>query len=353
MHWSRKIACGGILTLLSALLISPVNAAEAAALGCGTIITEDTVLTADVGPCGDAITSPGAHAPGGHGLVIAADNVTLDLNGHTIFAGSVVLHQAAGVRVDERSNVTVKNGTVRGFFHGIHVQNGRNNAVVDIDAIDNTGGNGIVLQNVTDSKVTRNTVINSGGFSGISVFDGRATSQLDDLSSARNTIANNVVDQSDNRVATVGISVENGPGHKVMHNTVTNSAGDGIALHGNRPLAGGVVLPAVTDAKVVNNLVVGNGARSAETNTAFAGISLRRTAATGVGADGNKIVGNRVHGNTAHGILVASSDNMITGNDARGNSGDDLRDTNTSPPCDANKWRGNKFVTFNQACVTR
>ncbi|MCA1702802.1 MAG: hypothetical protein LC808_05845, partial [Actinobacteria bacterium] len=28
---------------------------------------------------------PGAHVPGGHGIVIRADGVTLDLNGHTIF----------------------------------------------------------------------------------------------------------------------------------------------------------------------------------------------------------------------------------------------------------------------------
>ncbi|MFN2557501.1 MAG: right-handed parallel beta-helix repeat-containing protein [Nitriliruptorales bacterium] len=347
------LAMQQMLTVLPALARS-IDVAEAAALECGTLITEDTVLTADIGPCGDDVSHPGQHVPGGHGLVIGADNVTLDLNGHTIFGlgGPVVLHQAAGVKVNGHSNVTVKNGTVRGFFHGVHVQNGSHNKVVDIRSLDNTTGNGIVLQNVTDSQVMRNTVINSGGFGGISVFDGRATDQLDDLPSARNMIAHNLVDQADNRTTTSGISLENGSDHRVINNTVTNSSGDGIVLFGNRPLPGGAVLPPVTGAQVVNNVVVGNGTGAADTSTPLAGISLRRTVVTGVGADDNKIAGNRVQDNADYGILVASSNNSITGNVARGNEIEDLRDTNLTPPCDANRWKGNKFVTFNQPCVT-
>lgn len=281
--------------------------------------------------------------------MIRADGVTLDLNGHTIFGlgSTVVLHQSAGVKVDGASNVTVKNGTVRDFFHGVHVQNGSHNKVVGMQSIDNTTGNGIVLQNVADSQVMRNTVINSGGFGGISVFDGRNTDQLDDLPSARNSIAHNVVDQADNRITTVGISLENGPGHKVTHNTVTNSSGDGIRLLGDRPLPGGPVLPAVTGAQVVNNVVIGNGTRAGENAAPVAGISLQRTQASGVGADDNKVVANRVTDNTDHGILVASENNQITGNDTRGDAVHDLADTNVAPPCDANKWKGNKFVTFN------
>ena len=354
-HVRKRLRVAGLCVVLAAVTLSPMTVAQAAELGCGALITEDTVLTADIGPCGDEVTAPGEHVPGGHGLVIGADNVTLDLNGHTIFGlgGSVVLHQAAGVKVDGHSGVTIKNGTVRDFFHGVHVQNGSHNKVVDVQSIDNTTGNGIVLQNVSDSKVMRNTVINSGGFGGISVFDGRSPAQLDDLPSARNMIAHNLVDQADNRVTTAGISIENGPGHKVIHNTVTNSSGPGIRLLGDNPLSSGAVLAAVTGAHVVNNDVIGNGTRAHETAIVMAGIMLRRTPASGVGADGNKVVGNRVHDNTEHGILVESSNNQIMGNDARGNAFDDLRDTNVSPPCDANRWRGNKFVTFNQPCVTR
>lgn len=354
-HFLRSIlTVAATLTVLSAVAIGSGEVAEAAEPDCGTLITEDTVLTADVGPCGDTVTEPGDHIPGGHGLVIGADDVTLDLNGHTIFGhgGFVVLHQASGVKVDGHSNTTIKNGTVRGFFHGIHVQNGSHNGVVNIESRDNTTGNGIVLQNVADSEVKRNTVINSGGFGGISVFDGRRDEQLDHLPSARNTIANNVVDQANNRAATAGISLENGPDHKVINNTVTNSSGSGIRLLGDRPLGDGSSLAPVTGAKVVNNDVVGNGTNAEGVSTPLAGISLERTEASGVGADDNRIVGNRVHDNAEHGILVHSSGNQITGNDARGNAVDDLRDTNMSPPCDGNRWKGNRFLTFNQPCVT-
>ncbi len=335
--------------------VAPVEAQpEEVVLTCGTVITEDTVLGADIGPCGDIVSEPG-HTPGGHGLVIGADGVTLDLNGHTIFGlgGAVVLHQAAGVKVDEHSDVTVFGGTVRGFFHGVWVQNGARNTVRDMRSIDNTTGNGIVLQNVQDSRVVGNTVVNSGGFGGISVFDGRAADELNDLPSRNNTIVNNLVDQADNRTNTAGISLEHGPGHRVLNNTVTRSSGDGIILRaGSNPLPGsGVILPPVTDALVSGNAVTRNGLNAANIAVAVAGISLQRNVITGRSADRNQIVGNRVQGNADHGIYVASLNNRIVSNVVRGSAVHDLHDANVSPPCDNNLWRSNVFSRSNQACV--
>ena len=354
----RTIASIAAATLAMTLTaVGPVQAQQGGVvLSCGTVITEDTVLGADIGPCGDIVSEPG-HSPGGHGLVIGADGVTLDLNGHTIFGlgGNVVLHQAAGVRIDEHSDVTVFGGTVRGFFHGVHVQNGARNTVREMRSIDNTTGNGIVLQNVRDSRVIRNTVINSAGFGGISVFDGRATGQLDDLPSANNLIANNLVDEADNRVNTAGISLENGAGHRVVNNTVTRSSGDGIILRaGSNPLPGsGRVLPPVTDSVIFGNLITRNGTNAAAIGPPVAGINLQRNPTTGLGADRNQIVGNRVQLNADHGILVESRNNSIVNNNARGNAVNDLHDTNVAPPCDDNTWRTNRFATFNQPCVAR
>ncbi|HEX2041141.1 MAG TPA: right-handed parallel beta-helix repeat-containing protein [Acidimicrobiales bacterium] len=337
------------------MAVAPVEAQpEEVVLTCGTVITEDTVLGADIGPCGDIVSEPG-HTPGGHGLVIGADGVTLDLNGHTIFGlgSDVVLHQAAGVKVDEHSDVTVFGGTVRGFFHGVWVQNGARNTVRDMRSIDNTTGNGIVLQNVRDSRVFRNAVVNSGGFGGISVFDGRATDQLDDLPSANNSILSNLVDQSDNRANTAGISLENGPGHRVVGNTVTRSSGDGIILRaGSNPLPGsGRILPPATDAVVSGNVVTRNGTNATGVTAVLAGINLQRNLITGLGADRNQITGNRVQSNADHGILVASRNNRIVANTARGNAVNDLHDANVAPPCDNNVWRSNRFATANQPCV--
>jgi hypothetical protein len=352
---ASKIAwIAGAAVALSGLALSPVGAAQVGAvLDCGTIVTEDTILGADIGPCGNEVSDPGAHAPGGHGLVIAADGVDLDLNGHTIFGlgGSLVLHQAAGVKVEGHDNVSIFGGTVQGFFHGVQLVDGRRNRVFDMRVIDNTTGNGIVLQNQANSSAVGNTVINSGGFGGISVFDGRRPEQLDDIPSARNAIVNNVVDQADNRTNTAGISVENGAGHRVINNTVTNSSGDGINLRANNPLpGGGPVLPAVTNSLVTGNLVTGNGTGAGSINTPVAGIALRRNPTTGVGADGNRIVRNRVENNADHGIFVGSGNNRIVSNHSFGNAVHDIHDANAA--CDANVWVNNDFATFNEPCVT-
>lgn len=340
----RMILFTGLASAMSMIVVGPAQAQSAGAvLDCGAVITEDTVLGADVGPCGDRVTEEG-HTPGGHGVVIGADSITLDLNGHTIFGlgGSVVLHQAAGVKVDGHSDVTVFGGTVRDFFHGVQVINGSHNKVFDMEVLDNTTGNGIVLQNVRDSSVFSNSVIGSGAFGGISVFDGRRPEQLDDIPSANNTITDNIVDRANHRPNTAGISLENGSGHRIINNTVTGSSGDGINLRAG-----------VTRSVVANNVVTGNGTRAASIPTPVAGIALRLDSANGVGADSNQIVRNRVEDNFEHGIFVASKDNRIVNNRSLRNGVDDLHDTNFTPPCDDNIWRHNTFDVANQACVTR
>ncbi len=138
-----------------------------------------------------------------------------------------------------------------------------------------------------------NSVLGSGRSGGISMFDGRRPEQLDDLPSARNVIANNAVDGSNNGANTAGISVENGSGHNVVKNRVSGSSGDGINLRADNPLPSGRVLSAVTNARVVNNVLIGNGTNGANIASAVAGISLRRNPDTCVGADNNQIIRNR------------------------------------------------------------
>jgi hypothetical protein len=50
--------------------------ALAAHVGCGQVINQDTILDSDLEGCGE-----------GDGIVIGADRITLDLNGHTIDGG--------------------------------------------------------------------------------------------------------------------------------------------------------------------------------------------------------------------------------------------------------------------------
>jgi len=75
----------------------------------------------------DTILQPGVYyLP--HGLVIAADRVTLDGNGALIIGAA---GQGRGVSIDQRTGVTVKNLRLIGFYHGIWVNASANITIAD------------------------------------------------------------------------------------------------------------------------------------------------------------------------------------------------------------------------------
>src|SRR5438034_4577316 len=57
---------------LAVLGVGPAFGQAAASVQCGAVITTDTTLTADLVNCA------------GNGLVVGADDITLNLNGHTV-----------------------------------------------------------------------------------------------------------------------------------------------------------------------------------------------------------------------------------------------------------------------------
>jgi hypothetical protein len=137
--------------------------------------------------------------------VVQASNVTVDLNGYTIFGlgGTDVLHQASGIKVEQQNNVTIfssrPGGTIRDFFHGVWILGGKGNQVGNLNIIDNNdgvppgGGNGIVMQNAVNSKVVANFVDRSGGFGGISIFNDRRVPPCCPQLAEANLIKDNVV----------------------------------------------------------------------------------------------------------------------------------------------------------------
>jgi parallel beta-helix repeat protein len=100
-----------LLAALGGVLLAVPGPAFADELGCGDVITEDTVLSADL-LCTD--TDPYAPGPDSEWLrpavAIGADNVTLALNGHSLtsYAGDAVV--AYGQR-----RITIKNGAASGI----------------------------------------------------------------------------------------------------------------------------------------------------------------------------------------------------------------------------------------------
>src|SRR5262245_47728812 len=87
-------------------------------VNCTPITSLPAVITVQgiyclTGNLNTAITS-------GTAITIDANNVVLDLNGFKLgglAAGPGTL--AFGIRAVNRANITIKNGTVRGFFYGI------------------------------------------------------------------------------------------------------------------------------------------------------------------------------------------------------------------------------------------
>jgi parallel beta-helix repeat protein len=107
------------------LALSP-DEASANHVSCGETITADTTLDSDLLDCPD------------NGVVIGADDVTLDLNGHLIDGDGTCPMEGfcAGVLNDGHDRVTVSDGSVRQFDQGV-VVHGSDNRVVGISAAEN------------------------------------------------------------------------------------------------------------------------------------------------------------------------------------------------------------------------
>ncbi len=321
---------------LAAFLVGTVLAgtATAAHVACGQTITQSTTLDSDVGPCA------------GTGIRIAANNITLDLGGRTVF-GRQAPGEGVGILVDGRTGVTVRNGRVILFDAGVVIQGGSGNTITDVVAQDNFGtrasdfGDGIALFNSSNNLVTRNRVQRNGVFSGISLVGNSDNNLVDN-----NTVQGNNVESSPTLMDDIGIRVE-GPG--VNGNVISNNKVEGNGLDGIQifPFA------ANSNNTVRNNAIRGNG---------FHNKAHRAGNGFVTGANNNLIERNLVERNAASGIRINGQNNTIRNNTARGNAvpplsqgtinaggAFDLHDTR--PNCDANVWTGNVFGTRNQPCI--
>ena len=94
----------GLLAVV-AMVVSAAGAppASGATVTCGQSVATDVVLDHDLANCP------------GDGLVAAADGITVDLNGHTIAGVGGSSPDTVGVLLGDHSNVTVRNGSLRGF----------------------------------------------------------------------------------------------------------------------------------------------------------------------------------------------------------------------------------------------
>jgi len=243
-----------IAVLAAALLLLSVGggSARAADVTCGAVITQDTTLH------GDLLSCPG------DGLVIGADGVTLDLNGHTISYGA---NDHAFSGVDNNGGydaVTVLDGRVQGY------------------------GNGVLLSNAADRNVVRGVTVTD---TNLGIYLSGSNGELD-----RNTATGNNGS---------GIALGYATHDTVVSNVVTGNGFEGIELRTS------------SDNVLLGNLVTGNGF-SRQPENGQEGITVLVSSAR------NLLEKNVVSGSATDGILVdASSTGTLLAKNETTQNGDD------------------------------
>ena len=208
----------------------------------------------------------------GYVITINAGNVVLDLNGYTVGgSGAGVGSNAYGIYAYQRKNITIRNGTVRGFIMGIMFN----------DDPPYTTSQGHIIE---DIRADRNTAV------GLAVYG------------LGNIIRNNlVVDTggSSSSFSSCGINVK-GPGNRVINNDVYETKEQGTYD------ANGI-LAYTASGLVVENNRVGNAAFG--TGTSY-GIYLDTSS--------NAMVKDNTISKMTYGIVYAGSTGLYMNNLASG-----------------------------------
>ncbi len=278
---SMRARAGLVGILVAAGLLAPGGAQAApVTLTCGQVVTQDVVLAADVS-CGPS-NSPG--------LVVGADGITIDLNGHSVSAWIFAGHTGGtGIVNEGHDGVTIRNGSVGGAI-GISLEGASANRVVGVGAggfigIYISGGSGNIVR---DSSA-------DFGFTGIQV-----------VGSPRTAILGNRLGGTD-----FGLSLDAGSSSSVVQgNNALRSYDNTHLQHDGIGVAGS------------SNLIVGNGASTIEV----------------AGGTGNVVVANVVvrslkdSPNDADGIHVASgsANTAVVRNIAAANTDGDGIDVDTA-----------------------
>ncbi|HWG73861.1 MAG TPA: right-handed parallel beta-helix repeat-containing protein [Acidimicrobiales bacterium] len=347
----RVAAVAALATMATVGLANPAAASQPVSVSCGQVITASTTLNGDVGPCPD------------NGIVIGANDVTLNLHGHRIF-GTPAPGDGAGVLVSARTGVRVENGAVSDFDGGIVIQGGKANTVRKIVASDNIGssggpapatlyGDGILLEGSIDNVIVDNVTNDNGPFSGIGLIqvpDSDHTFPAQPTTGnliARNTVTDNIACRTGPFCDNDGIRVEpQVAGNAIVDNQVTGNGLDGISLFVDSD--NNVVAKNTVDNNGFNGAVPGDGIRVFASRNLIDRNSVRDNAAGGVSVGRRSISppGSLPSGPTGN---PRGKDNRIIGNLTGGN-GVDLYDSN--PGCDSNVWSDNIFQTARPACTT-
>ncbi|MDX6586571.1 MAG: large repetitive protein [Solirubrobacterales bacterium] len=281
----KRIASSMATALVIAATGASAGPAEASHVECGDEITADTTLDGDLLDCES------------NGIVIGADDITLDLDGHLIDGDAAEDMTCAkeeicdvGIVLDGHDGVTVKGGTVREFGVGVLV----------------VKGSGSSFNRV---RTTRNT------FSGVILFKSERTTLRHHLFRANGLETDQagitVIKTSKLRIAQsemrdngdIGLYGEDSEGSKIVDNEIAGNPEAGILMSGSRMLFARNRLDRNGDG-------IATGGSHITIRNNFITRSQRCGAHCGLGiqveeGSGNRIVGNLVEDVDTTGISVA------------------------------------------------
>ena len=169
---------------------------------CGQVVTTNVVLTANL-ICNET-----------DGIIIGADSITVDLNGHTITGPDVTPEDATvptpkdsskvGIMVPNHNNVQILDGTIEGFQAGILCTGCQNLVVSEVTLKDNQIGEFTTGASVIETRLS--TIMNNA--IGIA---GHSTQQSD--------ITNNILFNND----LAGVTLVNSDNAQISLNSITES----------------------------------------------------------------------------------------------------------------------------------
>ncbi len=212
-----SVMVASVVSALTVVVNSPVAARQLdeSPLSCGTTITTDTRLVSDLINCPN------------NGLVIGADNITLDLNGHTIDGDDTVFTECAadepcdlGISAFDHSGITVKDGSVKEFGFGVIIGGATETRLTRL-SLSESLFSGLVVFNSSGIKVDRATVTANGlttDQAGIDVFDSH------DLELKRSVVTDN---------GDIGLFIVGLDNSRVLNTTFAGNPESGILMEGS------------------------------------------------------------------------------------------------------------------------
>lgn len=289
--------------------------AHAAGPGCGAVVAKSTTLQRNLTNCP------------GDGLVIGADNLTLDLGGHTIDGTAVPA--TAGIRLAGHHGVRVQRGSLQEFGNGVLLDAADGNALLRV-TVRRSFGRGIQLQNGSHGNRLEFDVSSDNGRSGFGL-----------IASDRNVVTH----ATGTGNAFSGLQGFGASGNRVVGGTFRdNITGIGLNEGSNGNLVTGNVLSDNTEPAVGidgnDNVITGNRSDHDGWGISFSGDRNRVVAnvvtstlgcspddcGTGIetsGGTGNLIAANLVSGTKDQGIRLrefeADGGPPTIGNVIRGN----------------------------------